>query len=73
MKFIKFRGSCQSDSVVFCIHCDRSGSQAVRQSPLIILQLCHFRCGKKFVGDTARTLDKRMQVQMSSFSFLKIN
>ena len=21
-----------------------------------------FRCGKKFVGDTARTLDKRVQV-----------
>ena len=23
MKFISFRGSCQSDCVVFCIHCDR--------------------------------------------------
>ena len=26
------------------------------------------RCGKKFVGDTARTLDKRMQVQQTSSS-----
>ena len=23
MKFINFRGTCQSDCVVFCIHCDR--------------------------------------------------
>jgi len=42
MKFLNFRENCQSDCVVFCIHCDK--------------------CGKKFVGDTARTLDKRLQV-----------
>ena len=44
VEFLSFRGTCQADSLVYCITCTR--------------------CGDKFVGETARTLDKRFQVSV---------